>query len=70
MDKRVRQVTVHEVAKSWTRLRDKAHIMKYYSAIKMKKEMATPSSILVWKIPWMDLPVRLKFIGLQRVGHN
>ena len=33
--------------------------MKYYSAIKKKKEMATPSSILAWKIPWMELPVRL-----------
>ena len=25
----------------------------------LEKEMATPSSILVWKIPWMEEPGRL-----------
>ena len=31
----------------------------------LEKEMATHSSTLVWKIPWMEEPV-----GSQRVGHN
>ena len=36
----------------------------------VKKEMATHSSILAWKIPWMEEPGRLQSIGLQRVGHD
>ena len=36
----------------------------------LEKEMATPSSILAWKIPWTKEPGGLQFMGLQRVGHN
>ena len=36
----------------------------------LEKEMATHSSILAWKIPWMEEPGRLQSIGLQRVGHG
>ena len=36
----------------------------------LKKEMATCSSILAWKIPWMEEPGRLESMGLQRVGHD
>ena len=36
----------------------------------LEKEMATHSSILVWKIPWMEKPGRLQSMGSQRVGHN
>ena len=36
----------------------------------LKKEMATHSSTLAWKIPWMEEPGRLQSMGLQRVGHN
>ena len=36
----------------------------------LEKEMATHSSILAWKIPWMEDPVRLQSMGLQRVGHD
>ena len=36
----------------------------------LEKEMATHSSTLVWKIPWMGEPGRLQFIGSQRVGHD
>ena len=32
--------------------------------------MATHSSILAWKIPWMEEPIRLQSMGLQRIGHN
>ena len=32
--------------------------------------MATHSSILAWKIPWMEEPGRLQFMGLQRVRHD
>ena len=36
----------------------------------LEKEMATHSSILVWKIPWMEDPVRLQSMESQRVGHD
>ena len=36
----------------------------------LKKEMATHSSILAWRIPWTEETGRLQFMGLQRVGHD
>ena len=36
----------------------------------LEGEMATHSSTLAWKIPWMEEPGRLQSMGLQRVGHN
>ena len=36
----------------------------------LEKEMATYSSTLAWKIPWMEEPGRLQSMGSQRVGHN
>ena len=35
-----------------------------------EKEMATHSSILAWRIPWIEEPGRLQSMGLQRVGHD
>ena len=35
-----------------------------------EKKMATHSSILAWKIPWMEEPGRLQSMGSQRVGHD
>ena len=36
----------------------------------LEKDMATHSSTLAWKIPWMEEPGGLQSVGLQRVGHN
>ena len=36
----------------------------------LEKEMATHSSTLAWKIPWMEEHGRLQSMGLQRVGHS
>ena len=36
----------------------------------LEKEMAIHSSMLPWKIPWMEKPGRLQSMGSQRVGHN
>ena len=33
----------------------------------LEKEMATHSSILAWRIPWMEEPGGLQSMGLQRV---
>ena len=32
--------------------------------------MATHSSTLAWKIPWMEEPGRLQSMGSLRVGHD
>ena len=40
-----------------------------YSKV-MEKAMATHSSTLAWKIPWMEEPGRLKSMGSLRVGHD
>ena len=36
----------------------------------LEKEMATHSSILAWRIPWIAEPRRLQSMGLQRVRHD
>ena len=36
----------------------------------LEKEMATHSSILAWRIPWIKEPGRQQSIGLPRAGHN
>ena len=36
----------------------------------LEKEMATHSSILAWKMPWTEEPVRLQSMGSKRVGHD
>ena len=36
----------------------------------LEKAMATHSSTLTWKIPWMEEPGRLHSMGSQRVGHD
>ena len=36
----------------------------------LEKEMATHSSTLAWRIPWMEEPGRLQSMGSQRVRHD
>ena len=36
----------------------------------LEKEMATHSSPLAWKIPWMKEPGGLQSMGSQRVRHD
>ena len=36
----------------------------------LEKEMATHLSILAWRIPWIEEPGGLQFLGLQRIRHN
>ena len=36
----------------------------------LEKEMATHSSALAWKIPWMEEHGRLQSMGSQRVRHD
>ena len=36
----------------------------------LEEDMATHSSILVWRIPWREEPGGLQYIGSQRVRHD
>ena len=36
----------------------------------LEKEMATHTSILVWRIPWTEEPGGIQSMGLQRVRLN
>ena len=36
----------------------------------LEKDMATPSSILAWKIPWTEEPSGLQSMGSQRVRQD
>ena len=36
----------------------------------LEEEMATHSSIVAWKFPWMEEPGGLQSMGSQRVRHN
>ena len=36
----------------------------------LEKEMATHSSTLAWRIPWMEEPGRLQSMGSQRLRHD
>ena len=67
MDRETWWATVHGVAKSRTRLSDFTFIFHSHA---LEEEMATHSSILVWRIPWTEEPGRLQAMGSQRVRHN
>ena len=58
---------VHGVAGSRTRLSDFTFTFHSHA---LEKEMATPSSVLAWRIPGMGEPGGLPSMGLYRVGHD
>ena len=69
MDRGAWWTTVHGVAKSWTLLSDFTSLISLTSYLSLEKEMATHSSILVWRIPWMEEPGGPWSMGSQRVRH-
>ena len=38
--------------------------------VPLEKEMATHSSILAWRIPWIEEPGGVQSMGLQRVRYD
>ena len=38
--------------------------------VPLEKGMAIHSSILAWRLPWIEEPGGLQSVGLQRVGHD
>ena len=45
-------------------------VLLWGSSLCMEKAMAPHSSTLAWKIPWMEEPRRLQFMGSLRVTHD
>ena len=58
---------VRGITKSWTRLSDVTLTFHFRA---LKKEMATHSSVLAWRIPGTGEPGGLLSMGLHRVGHD
>ena len=58
---------VHGVSRSRTRLSDVTFTFHFPA---LEKEMATHSSVLVWRIPGTAEPGGLPSMGLHRVGHG
>ena len=67
MDREAWRAAVHGVAKSWTRLSDFTFTFHFHA---LEKEMATHSSVLVWRIPGMAEPGRLPSMGSHRVRRD
>ena len=60
MDEGAWWAVVHGVARSRTRLSDFTFTFHFHA---LEKEMATHSSVLAWRIPWMEEPGRLQSMG-------
>ena len=67
MDGGAWRATVHGVAKSRTRLNDFTFTSHFHA---LEKEMATHSSVLVWRIPGTGKPGGLPSMGSHRVGND
>ena len=58
---------VHGVARGRAGVNDFTFTFHFHA---LEKEMATPSSVLAWRIPGMVEPDRLPSMGSHRVGHD
>ena len=67
MDGGAWKAAVYGVAEGRTRLSDFTFNFHFHS---LEKEMATHSSVLAWKIPWIEEPGGLQSMGSLRVGHD
>ena len=57
----------HGIARSRARLSDFTFTFHFRA---LEKEMAAHSSVLAWRIPGMEEPGGLPFMGSHRVGHD
>ena len=67
MDGGAWKAAVHGVTEGRTQLSDVTFTFHFHA---LQKEMATHSSSLAWRIPWMEELGGLQSVGLQRVGHD
>ena len=42
----------------------------WVQSLGLEKEMAINFSILAWRIPWIEEPGRLQYMGSQRAKHD
>ena len=67
---------LHLLSAQWSRIhlsieeKQEIHVWSLVWEDPLEKEMATPSSIIAWKIPWTEESGRLQSMGLERVGHT
>ena len=67
MDGGAWKAAVHGVAESWIPLSDFSFTFHFHA---LEKAMATPSSVLAWRIPRTVESGALLSMGLHRVGHD
>ena len=67
MDGGAWKAAVHGVAEGRTQLSDFTFTFHFHA---LEKAMATPSSVLAWRIPGMGEPGGLKSMGSHRVRHD
>ena len=67
MDRGGWKAAAHGVAEGRARLSDFTFTSHFPA---LEKEMATHSSVLAWRIPWMGEPGGLPSMGSHRVGHD
>ena len=60
---------VAQTVKCLPAMRD-THVRSLGQEDLLEKEMATHSSTLAWKIPWMEEPGGLQPVGSQRVRYD
>ena len=46
------------------------HVLSLGQEDPMEEELATHSTVLVWRSPWTEEPGGLQSVGSQRVGHD
>ena len=63
------QMTCRQMVKHLSTMRE-TRVWSLGQEDRLEKEMATYSSTLAWKIPWMEEPGWLQSMGSQRVGHD
>ena len=67
MDGGAWKAVVHGVTEGRTRLSNFTFTFHFHA---LEKEMATPSSILAWRIPGTKEPGGLSSVGSHRVRHD
>ena len=50
--------------------RQETQVRSLGQEVPLEKEIATHSSILSWRISWIEEPGGLQSMGLKRVGHD
>ena len=65
----IRTSLVAQMVKHLSKMRE-IHVRSLGREDTLEEDMATHSSTIAWKIPWMEEPDRLQAMGSQRVGHD